>query len=62
MKVSVLKMHDQECQRAGFNMSKEGYDKAMHLLDIIEYELNKVASAVGHCSYAEYFSSDMTGP
>jgi hypothetical protein len=43
-------------------MSKEDYDKAMGLLDIIEDELNKVASVVGHCSYAEYTSGDYTGP
>lgn len=36
-------------------MSKEGYDKAMSLFDIIEGELNKVANVVGHCSYEEFW-------
>ena len=43
-------------------MSKDNYDKCMSYLDIIEVELNKIASNVGHCSYEEFMAGEMTGP
>ena len=43
-------------------MSELTYDRIMGLLDVIECELDKIASYVGHCSYSEYISGDITGP
>lgn len=40
------------------NMSKESYEKIMCLLDIIECELNKIASATGHKSFNEFIGSN----
>ncbi len=37
-------------------MKRSNYKKLMSYLDIIETEMNKVAKAVGHPSYEEFFS------
>lgn len=39
-------------------MSKESYEKMMSYLAVIEAELNKVAEAVGHCSFDEFVSQE----
>lgn len=45
-------------------MKTENYNKIMSYLDVIENELNKIASVVGHCSYKEFCESkgEFTGP
>lgn len=54
MKVFVLKMHDQICQRTGFSMSKEDLiAQAYRYISQIEGILNVLDSKLG---------SDMTGP
>lgn len=40
-------------------MSIDNYNKCMFYLDVIECELNKIASMVGHCSYEEFIKSDI---
>lgn len=40
--------------KRGNTMKVESYNAIMACLDIIEAELNKIATAVGHCSYAEF--------
>lgn len=39
-------------------MKIENYRKIMSCLDIIEAELNKVASAVGHASFDEFMAKE----
>lgn len=39
-------------------MSNNDYVKAMSYLDAIESELNKVAEAVKHPSFAEFFKAE----
>ncbi len=37
-------------------MKKETFKKVMDMLDVVEAELENIAKAVGHKSYAEFFS------
>lgn len=35
-------------------MTYNNYKLALHYLDIIEFELNKIAKSVGHAQYSEW--------
>jgi hypothetical protein len=39
-------------------MSFENYNKAMTYIDLIEVELDKIATAVGHSSFEEFFKTE----
>jgi hypothetical protein len=40
-------------------MKLESYNKIMSYIDLVEIELDKIASAVGHPSFEEFFAGEV---